>query len=150
MSPEIISISEDFLTLKVSGNLAPSELPAAQKHTEDILQREGKKRVLVIVYCFQGWSKEDLGHLSDELEVNSQIDRMAIVGDGKWEDLALLFFGKGIRGSAMEYFSGANLANAQAWLANNPVDLHGAAAEPDLREKTHASALRFAQALGET
>ena len=116
MSAEIVNTG-NIVTLRVSGKLAQSELAAAQKSAVEILQKEGKKRVLVVAENFQGWGKGDWGDLSGQMVLDQHIDRMAIVGDKKWEDLALLFVGKGIRRVAIEYFSPADLARAQAWLA---------------------------------
>lgn len=42
---------------------------------------------------------------------------MAIVGDKKWEDLALIFTAKGLRKFPIEYFEPAQIAHARAWLA---------------------------------
>jgi hypothetical protein len=42
---------------------------------------------------------------------------MAIVGDRKWDDLALMFTAKGLRAFPIEYFEPAQLGAARAWLA---------------------------------
>ena len=42
---------------------------------------------------------------------------MAIVGERKWEDLALMFTAEGLRQFPIEYFDSARLAAARAWLA---------------------------------
>jgi hypothetical protein len=118
MSAEIVNNPGNTLTFKVSGKLAQSELADVQKNAAEILRKEGKKHVLVIVEDFQGWGRGDWGDLSGQVAMDQYIDRMAIVGDKKWEDLALLFAGKGIRHVAIEYFSSAELGKAQAWLAN--------------------------------
>lgn len=117
MGAEIVNIPGTTLTFKVSGKLAQSEFLAIQKNAAEILKLEGKKHVLVIVRDFEGWSKGDWGDLSGQVAIDPYIDRIAIVGDKKWEDLASLFAGKGIRRVAIEYFSEAELAKAQAWLA---------------------------------
>jgi hypothetical protein len=117
MSAEIVSNPGNILTFKVSGRLDQPELAAAQKNAVEILRKQGKKRVLVIAENFQGWGKGDWGDLSGQMALDSYIDRMAIVGDKKWEDLALLFTGKGVRRVAIEYFSSADLDKAEAWLA---------------------------------
>lgn len=117
MSAEIVNNPGNTVTLRVSGKLAQSELAVAQKNAVEILQKEGKKRLMVVVEDFQGWGKGDWGDLSGQAALDEQIDRMAIVGDKKWEDLALLFVGKGVRRVAIEYFSPANFDKAQTWLA---------------------------------
>ena len=47
----------------------------------------------------------------------ASMDKIAIVGDQKWEDMALLFTGKGIRRVPIEYFPPADLVKARTWLA---------------------------------
>ena len=42
---------------------------------------------------------------------------MAIVGERKWEDLALLFTAKGLRPFPIEYFEPKTMTEAQDWLA---------------------------------
>jgi hypothetical protein len=117
MSAEIVNNPGNTVTLRVSGKLAQPELAAAQKNAVEILQKEGKKRIMVIAENFEGWGKGDWGDLSGQIAIDEHIDRMAIVGDKKWENLALLFVGKGIRHVDIEYFSPADFAKAQAWLA---------------------------------
>jgi len=41
---------------------------------------------------------------------------MAIVGAARWEDLALIFVGKGLRKFPIEYFESGALDRARAWL----------------------------------
>jgi len=117
MSAEIVNVSQNVLTLKVSGKLTQSELATAQHQAADILEKEGKKRMLVLVHDFQGWGKGDWGDLTGQAAIDPLIDRIAIVGEARWRDLALLFAGKGIRRVAIEYFPSAEVAQAQAWLA---------------------------------
>jgi hypothetical protein len=118
MSAEIVNISPNILTLKVSGKLTQSEFAAAQYQAADILRKGGKKHMLVIAHDFHGWGKGDWGDLSGQAALDPFIDRIAIVCERKWKDEVLLFAGKGIRRVAIEYFPPADLANAQAWLAN--------------------------------
>jgi len=44
------------------------------------------------------------------------IEKIAIVGTRQWEELALVFVGKGIRQVAIESFQPADLVPARAWL----------------------------------
>ena len=41
---------------------------------------------------------------------------MAIVGERRWEELALLFTAKGLRTFSIQYFDPAQVATARAWL----------------------------------
>jgi len=119
MSAEIVYDSGEVLTIKISGKLRQQELAAAQKGVAEILQKRGDSRLLVLAEEFEGWEKGgDWGDLSGQVQLDAKIERMAIVGQKRFEDLALLFTGKGIRHVAIEYFSPAELRKARGWLAN--------------------------------
>lgn len=48
--------------------------------------------------------------------VSDGIGKMAIVGDRRWEALALVFAARPVRGFPIEYFGPAELGRARAWL----------------------------------
>ncbi len=117
MGTEIVNVANGIITLKVSGKLTHPELTAIQKRAEEILNEHGKMNTLIVLDAFEGWEKEgDWGDLSFLLKNDKFMERMAIVGDKKWEDLALVFAGKGFRDCVVEYFPTQEAAEAQAWL----------------------------------
>jgi broad specificity phosphatase PhoE len=117
MSAEIANNPGNIVTIKITGKLEQSELAQAQQSAAEILKKEGKKRMLVIAEDFQGWGRGDWGDLSGQMLLDQYVERLAIVGDKKWEDLSLLFTGKGIRRVAIEFFAPNDLAKAETWLA---------------------------------
>jgi hypothetical protein len=118
MSAEIVDNTKGVLTIKISGKMQQSELAATQKNVAEILQKEGGSRLLVLAEEFEGWEKGgDWGDLSGQVQLDEQVERMAIVGQERWKDVALLFTGKGVRHVAIEYFSPAELPKARGWLA---------------------------------
>jgi hypothetical protein len=118
MSAEIVDNTAGVLTIQISGKLRQPELAAAQKAAAESLQKQGASRLLVLAQNFQGWEKRgDWGDLSGQMQLDAQIDRMAIVGDKRWEDLALVFAGKGIRRVVIEYFLPSESSKARSWLA---------------------------------
>lgn len=119
MSAEVVGDTEGVLTIKISGKLQQSELLSAQKHAAEMLQKRGGSRLLVLAEKFEGWEKGgEWEDFSAQTQLDAQIDRMAIVGEKRWETVALLFAGKGIRRVAIEYFSPAEVAKARSWLAS--------------------------------
>jgi stage II sporulation SpoAA-like protein len=117
MSAEITSNTGGIVTAKIAGKLSHSELVALQKSIVDIISRQGNVRFLVIAEGFQGWEKHgDWEDLSFQMENDPHIEKMAIVGEKKWEDLALVFVAKGFRKFPIEYFQPADLAKARSWL----------------------------------
>jgi hypothetical protein len=51
-------------------------------------------------------------------EQGQHIDKMAIVGDEKWQDDALAFTAKGFRATAIEFFTPWRLNGARTWLSS--------------------------------
>ena len=120
MGAEILNVSGGVLSLKVSGKLTQAEFAAAQKAAGEIIGKQGKVRILVLAENFAGWERGgQWGDFSFQAEHDANIERMAIVGDRKWEDLALMFTAEGLRKFPIEYFEPAQLAAARAWLAEN-------------------------------
>ncbi len=118
MSAEVTDYTDGILSARISGKLTHAELVALQHAASDLIKREGKVRLLVMAENFQGWERGgDWGDLSFQSEHDAHIERMAIVGDRKWEDLALLFAAKGFRKFPIEYYESHELTKARAWLA---------------------------------
>ena len=115
MSADIVSIDGDLVTARITGTLTQAELGALQKATGEIIRKQGRARLLVLVEEFAGWEHgATWGDFTFQVQHDSSIERMAIVGDKKWSDLALLFTSQGLRPFPIEYFEGAD--EARAWL----------------------------------
>jgi len=117
MNAEIINVEGDLITAKISGQLTETELLSLQRATAEIIQQRGKARLLVLVENFLGWQKGGTwSDLSFQMDHDEQIEKMAIVGDRKWKDLALIFTAQGLRKFPIEYFDLAEKDKALAWL----------------------------------
>lgn len=118
MGAEMTEVLGDLVTCKVTGKLTSAELRALQQAAAPIIQSKGKVRLLVLVEDFQGWERsagwEDF---SFQQENDAHIERMALVGDKKWEELAEAFVGKGLRDFPIEYFGPSETSPALRWLA---------------------------------
>ena len=119
MSYEILDNSEGMVTIRISGKLNFAEYAEGQRKMGERIRQEGKRiRSLILLENYLGTEKEgDWGDVSFQAEFDDYIDKMAIVGEKKWEDLVLMFTGKGVRQFPIEYFEPADLAKAKAWLA---------------------------------
>ena len=104
-----------LLVVRLSGKVSAEDFRAAQKEASELLKPVVSVGFLVVLERFEGWGGGDWGDSSIELRHDAQIKRMAIVGDRKWEDAAMLFVGKGIRHFEIEYFEAAQLEKARAW-----------------------------------
>jgi hypothetical protein len=88
-------------------------VPAAEK----LINEHGKIRVLFIMHDFHGWTagavwediKFDLGHFND-------IERLAIVGETKWEQ-GMAIFCRPFTTAKLKYFDRSKLEEARKWIA---------------------------------
>lgn len=115
------------LSHEAAGNLAivratdiisRAEADTAKKDIINIIRRYGKVNILIIIEkdfanldMFANWDDDE-----DDEFIQKHIIRMAILGDIKWKDRALLFFLKGFLRFSMEFFKLEQEALARAWL----------------------------------
>jgi len=119
MGAEIANTTGIIVTVKITGRLTESELAAIQNRTAEIIRKQGKVRILVLAESFEGWqSSGEWNDFAFQKQNDPYIEKMAIVDDTQWEDLALVFAAKGLRPFPIEYFAPDELAKARAWLTN--------------------------------
>ena len=117
MGAELLDLSGVIITVRLTGTLTLPELTAVQKQAAEVIRTKGKVRFLVICENFLGWERGgDWGDISFQMENDEYIEKIAIVGEQKWEELALVFAGKGLRPVAIEYFRLGEHAKARAWI----------------------------------
>jgi hypothetical protein len=105
------------MEIRISGIMQLSDQQAIQAAAKKLITQGLKPRVLVTAENFQGWEKgADWGDVSFLMDFGDDVAKIAIVGDEKWKDQVFLFTAKGLRKTAIEYFSPAALAQAQAWV----------------------------------
>jgi len=105
--------------MRASGALRKEELDSVQ---ETLLKRLGPGenfRLLAIVgEDFSGWVGgevwNDMGFFEEH---GDRLEKIAIVGDSRWENSMLMFAAAGLRRAPVKYFTTNQLAEAYAWLA---------------------------------
>lgn len=117
MSAEIVSNGRGIVTARITGRLTQPELSRLQETVAALLRQQGSLGILVLVEDFQGWQEGDEWGDVSFMENDPYIRKMAIVGEKRWEDLALVFAAKLVRPFPIEYFLPAELSRARAWLA---------------------------------
>jgi hypothetical protein len=108
--------SGNILDVKISGKLTKENYETFVPEVERIIKQSGKIRVLVEMTDFHGWEmgalwediKFDLKHFGD-------IERVAMVGDSKWEK-GMAAFCKPFTTATIKYFDESQLADARAWI----------------------------------
>jgi hypothetical protein len=117
MPCEIIEQEHGQITFKVSGKLRRNELARVEKTAIESMRSGEKVRFLVLVENFQGWENtDDWSDVSFQAEHDDQMEKIAIVGDRRWQELVEVFTGKGLRPIDIRYFSPDEAAIANAWI----------------------------------
>ena len=119
MPVEIIDAAGKLLQLKVRGMFKKADYDRIIQIAKDAIEREGKVHALIILEAFEGWERRgDWGDVSFMMEQGQHIEKMAIVGDEKWQDDAFAFTAKGFRATAIEFFTPSRLNEARTWLSS--------------------------------
>ncbi len=108
----------EVLEVQVSGKLEHEDYQHFVPEFERLLKQHGKLRVLFEMVDFHGWAgvamwddiKFDVKHFSD-------IDRLALVGDRKWEK-GMSVFCRPFTTAKIRYFDHTAMDDARAWVAN--------------------------------
>ena len=117
MPVEVDYESNDICVLRMSGLLKQSEFVASQKSLATKIDRGNKPRILAILDNFAGWERGvDWNDLDFLLSHSGEIAKIAIVGERRWEVLALAFAGAGVRSAPVQFFESDELTQARAWL----------------------------------
>ena len=102
--------------VQVTGRLDRGEYEQFVPRFEQLIKQHGKLRLLFEMVDFDGWDagalwediKFDLKHLSD-------IERLAMVGDKKWEQ-GMSVFCRPFTTAKIRYFDRPAIEEARAWL----------------------------------
>lgn len=108
----------NILSVKATGTLTKENYEAFVPKVEALIHQHGKIRVLIEMEDFHGWSagalwedlKFDVRHFRD-------IERLAFVGDKKWEK-GMAAFCKPFTTAEIRYFDTAQMNDAKQWIAS--------------------------------
>jgi SpoIIAA-like len=115
---ETISVGR-VLEVRVTGKLTKEAYQKFVPAVDAQIKQYGKLRILFIMLDFHGWTagamwedlKFDLKHWKD-------IERLAIVGDKKWEK-GMAAFCKPFTKATIRYFDAAQIEEARQWLESD-------------------------------
>lgn len=105
-----------ILYVNATGKLAKADYERWIPEMEQLIKRHGKLRILFEMRDFHGWEagalwedlKFDLKHFKD-------IERLAMVGDKRWEH-GMAVFCKPFTTAKVRYFDQSQSAEAKTWL----------------------------------
>ena len=116
MIEQLQTDSPKILGFKLSGKLHDEDYHTFVPAVEEAIAAGGKVRLLAQFEDFHGW---DLHAAWDDLKFGikhySDFERIAMVGDKKWEEWMARFC-KPFTRATVKYFDAANAETAQAWL----------------------------------
>ncbi len=119
MAMELTVENRGLLVMQIRGVLRRADLDEGQRAAAQLIRKEGRISALICLEGFQGWeSGAEWGDVSFLVEHDSDIEKMAIVGQRRWHDEVLMFVGAGLRHCAVRYCD--DEASARAWLVGKP------------------------------
>jgi len=105
------------LAVTLSGKLQREDYEKFVPEVERLVRQHGKLRVLVRMHEFHGWS---MGALWEDLKFDwkhfGDIERLALVGDSKWE-AGMAAFCKPFTKATVRYFDEKQADEAARWVA---------------------------------
>lgn len=119
MTCEIIQPGTDGVVhARISGIMTHADQLGLEDKAKELMDDGRKVRVLITLEDFDGWDRDEAwgDDMQFQLEYANEIDRIAIVGEQRWKDPALMFVGKGFRDTDIEFFLPDALDAAKAWL----------------------------------
>lgn len=115
MAFEIPQSADSLVIVKLTGQLNNIDLERMQAAALEAIKQWGTIRVLVLLENFTGWERgSDWGDVSFIEGPGRAIEKLALVGDEKWKDLAYAFTAKGYRATSVEYFTPSERDRAYA------------------------------------
>lgn len=115
-----VKIVEDLVEVYVEGKLTCESYQAFVPVFEDGVRQHGKLNVLFVMQGFHGWTA---GALWDDLKFDlkhfKDIQRLALVGDSKWQK-GMAAFCKPFTTAKVRYFPTEEIDAARAWLRGQP------------------------------
>ena len=115
---DIIPVGK-LLHVKVTGKLTKEAYQAFAPVVDEQIGEHGKIRILFEMHDFHGWTA---GALWEDLKFDfkhwKDIERLAIVGESKWE-AGMAVFCKPFTSARIRYFDHAKLDEAQTWIADD-------------------------------
>jgi hypothetical protein len=118
MPVTIQRIDDSTYVLRLSGMVQRTEFDNVQDPVAGDVERGVHPRILAVLENFEGWGQGlEWGNLDFRYWHSNEIEKIAIVGEPRWEQQALAFAGMGFRNAPVKFFPDTRLAEARTWLA---------------------------------
>jgi len=111
---------DNLFRLDIGGFLSKQDMDHVQELLLKEMDRTGTRtaRLLVVLESFEGWdSRSNWSDLTFYVRHGDRLERIAIVGDERWRDHALMFAAADLRRGPVEFFAIGAMSDARAWLS---------------------------------
>lgn len=106
----------DIVGFKVSGKLLGEDYRALAPHIEEVVEREGQVKLFALLEDCHGWDWHGaLDEIKFGIKHYRDIQRIAMIGDKKWEKLVADLF-KPFTRAEIKYFDKSKKIVAWYWL----------------------------------
>ena len=113
---------DNVYRLDIGGVLSKQDMDHVQELLLKEMDRTGTRtaRLLVVLEDFEGWDSgsSNWGDLTFFVKHGDRLERIAIVGNERWRDHALMFAAADLRRGPVEFFASDAMTDARAWLSN--------------------------------
>jgi hypothetical protein len=114
-----VSAHEGTIEVRATGKLTKEFYENFVPVIEEQIKQFGKVRLLFVMLDFHGWTAGALWEdLKFDLKHWRDLDRLALVGDSKWEQ-SMATFCKPFTKATVKYFDETRLEEARTWLHEN-------------------------------
>ena len=118
MSANLEQPDDRLPVLRVTGELKKSELDAVQSEFVKKIAGAGTVKVLVLLENFTSWERgADWGDTDFFFSHRNDFEKIAVVGNLRWEAQVLAFTGAGLRKGPVKFFPETGESDARAWLS---------------------------------
>ena len=118
MSASLEQHPDRLLVLRVGGQLKKFELDAVQAEFVEKIAGTGTVKLLVLLEDFIGWERTQAwGDTDFFFSHRNDFEKIAVVGNPRWEAEVLAFTGAGLRKGPVKFFPETGETEARAWLA---------------------------------
>lgn len=112
---------DNLYRLDVGGVLSKQDMDHVQELLLKEMDRTGIRtvRLLVVLEGFEGWDSRssNWSDLTFYVKHGDRLERIAIVGNERWRDHALMFAAADLRRGPVEFFASDAMSDARAWLS---------------------------------
>jgi hypothetical protein len=113
---ELVSTG-NLLEVRLTGKLTKEFYERLAPEVEKMIAEHGKLRILMIMHDFHGWTAGALWEdIKFEFKHSRDIEKLAMVGDSKWEK-GMAAFCKPFTKATIRYFDSKQIDEARKWIA---------------------------------